>query len=131
MTAAAFVCLVLGVASLAASCVAWYFRLHTRPDKPATEGGRIRSGFAMWALLCVTSSTALYVAFLLLWAYTSHSFNGRAPSGAALIWVGLASAIYGLVGGLFARGIERVLIVASSGTAALLWLLAGAASAAV
>jgi hypothetical protein len=132
MTAVAFVCLVLGVAGLSACCVAWYERLHrSGSDETGHTGERIRSGLALSALLCATSSAALYVAFLLLWANSAHSFSGRQPLGAAAIWVGLASAIYALVGGLFAQGIQRLIIVASSGVAAFLWMLAGAASAAV
>src|SRR5271154_97062 len=57
---------------------------------------------------------AIYVAFLLAWAYSPHSINGRQPLGSAAIWVGLISAIYAIVGGLFARGAQRLLIVVSS-----------------
>ena len=99
-------------------------------DSASETDSRLRNGVALSALLCATFSAAIYVAFLLLWAY-SHSFSGRQPLGAVAIWVGLLFAVYAFAAGLFARGIARVLIVVGSAAAAFLWLLAGVASAAV
>jgi hypothetical protein len=125
--------LILAVAALASCCAAWYERVS--PDEAAEPNqvnrGRFRSSIALSALLCATSSAATYVAFLLAWVISPHSLNGRSPVGAAAIWVGLISSGYAIVGGLFARGIQRLLIVASSLATALLWSLAAAASVAV
>jgi hypothetical protein len=133
MTSAAIACLILAVSALASCCAAWYGRVSlSAPDGPnQTNRGRFRSSIALSALLFATSSAAIYVAFLLAWAYSSHSINGRQPLGAAAIWVGLISAVYAIVGGLFARGAQRLLIVVSSMAVAFLWILAGAASVAV
>ena len=132
MTPAALACLVVGVSALALCCVTWYSQLPLSKSDWGDDAdrGRLRSCLAVSALSCATSSAAIYVAFLLVWAYSSHSFNGRQPLGAAAIWVGLLSALYAIVGGLFARGVQRVLIVISSASAAFLWMLAVAASAA-
>jgi hypothetical protein len=129
---AAFGCLVLGTSALAMCCAAWYLRFFPSGSDQETNPnhGRFRCPLTVTALLCATSSAAIYVAFLLLWAY-SHSFNGRQPLGAAAIWVGVVSSVYAIVGGLFARGVQRLLIVASSLALTFLWMVAGAASAAV
>jgi len=133
MTSAAIECLILAVAAFASCCAAWYGRVSpSELEEPNQNNhGRFRSSLALSALLCVTSSAAIYVAFLLAWAYSPHSINGRQPLGSAAIWVGLISAIYAIVGGLFARGAQRLLIVVSSMAVAFLWILAGAASVAV
>jgi hypothetical protein len=134
MTMAAFGCLLLGVSSVALSCAAWYSRRSRKefsePNKSAS--GHVRDYLALSALMCATSSAAIYVGFLLLWAYSpSHPLNGRQPLGATVIWVGLISAFYAIAGGLFARGVQKILIIASSVAVAFLWILVGAASAAV
>ena len=132
MTAAALLCLTLGVSALALCCATWYSRLPFSELDWGSEvdGGRLRRCLAVSALSCATFSTATYLVFLLLWASSSHSFNGRQPLGAAAIWVGLLSALYAIVGGVFARGVQRLLIVVSSAFTAFLWGLAAAASAA-
>jgi len=53
------------------------------------------------------------------------------PVGAAAIWLRFLSAAYAIVGGLFASGAQRLLIVLSSVVVAFLWVLAVAASATV
>jgi hypothetical protein len=132
MTAVAFVCLILAASALAMCCVAWCKRFTSRGfgEPNQADRGKFRRIFAVAALLSATSSAAMYVAFVLLWAY-SRSFNGGQPLGAAAIWAGLISSVYAAVGGLFADGMERPLIVLSSSAVAFLWALAGAASAAV
>jgi hypothetical protein len=85
---------------------------------------------ALAALLCATSSAVICVAFLLLWAY-SYSFNGWQPLGAAAIWLGLISSVYAIVGSIFARGVQRLLVVTSFLVLTFLWMLAGAVSTAV
>jgi hypothetical protein len=134
MSAVAFKCLVVASSALAMCCTAWYSRFfQSGSDEPnRSDRGRFRRPLALAALLCATSSAAIYVGFLLLWAYSrSHSLNGRQPLGATVICIGLVSAFYAIVGGLFARGLQKFLIVASSVAVAFLWILAGAASAAV
>jgi hypothetical protein len=128
----AFGCLLFAASALSMCCAAWYLRFSPGGSDEQTNPnhGRFRRPLALAALLCATSSAAIYVAFLLLWAY-SQSFNGRQPLGAAAIWVGFISSVYAIVGGLFARGVERLLIIASSLALTFLWMLAGAASAAV
>lgn len=128
MTAAAFVCLTLGVSALALCCATWYGRVASSQLDGWNKATRSRNGFALSALLCATSSASTYVAFGFLWVYSSHSFNGRQPRGAVMIWVGLLTAVYAIVGGLFARGVQRLGIVVSSAMAACLWALAAAAS---
>jgi hypothetical protein len=132
MTAAAFGCLILALSALALCCAAWYRRSSLiESDEPNhTICVRFRRPLALATLLCATSSAAIYVAFLLLWAY-SHSFDGRQPLGAAAIWVGFISSVYAIVSGLYERGMQRLLIVVSSSALTFLWMLAGAASVAV
>jgi hypothetical protein len=132
MSAVAFGCLVLAASAFAMCCAAWYSRFSpSMPDKPnQSDRGRFRRSLGLAALLCATSSSAIYVAFLLLWAY-SHSFDGRQPLGAAAIWVGLIFSFCAVIGGLFAPGVQRLLIVASALELTFLWSLAGAAGAAV
>src|SRR5205807_556228 len=115
MSAVAFGCLVLAVSALAMCCAAWYSRFFPSGSEESNQSdrGRFRRPIALAALLCATSSAAIYVTFLLLWAY-SHSFDGRQPVGAASIWLGLISSLYAIVGGLFARGVQKLLIVTSS-----------------
>jgi len=129
----AIACLILAVSALGSCGAAWYGRVSfgEADETNQTKHGRLRSSLALSALLCATASAAVYVAFLLAWAYSSHSINGRQPLGTVAIWVGWISAVYAIVGGLFARGVQRVLIVVGSMAAAFLWMLAGAASAAV
>ncbi len=134
MTTAAFGCLLLGVSSFGLSCASWYIRRSRKEFSELNKSGsrHVRDYLALSALMCATSSAAIYVGFLLLWAYSPlHSLNGRQPLGATVIWVGLVSAFYAIAGGLFARGIQKLLIVASSVAVAFLWILAGAASAAI
>jgi hypothetical protein len=132
MSAAAWGCLGVAGSALAMCCAAWYSRLFpSGSDQPnQSDRGRFRRPLALAALLCATSSAVIYVAFLLLWAY-SHSFDGRQPLGAAAIWVGFISSVYAMVGGLCARGVQRLLVVPGSFALTALWILAGAASAAV
>lgn len=113
-------------------CAAWFIRLRKDASdlEREVDANGLRDHVAMSALVGSSSSAAMYIAFLLLWAYSS-SFNGRRPMGAAAIWVGLLSAAYAVVGGLFARAAQRPLIVASAGANVFLWMLASAASAAV
>jgi hypothetical protein len=133
MTPATSAYLILAVAALASCCAAWYERASPGEfDEPnQVNRGRIRSSIALSALLCATSSATIYVVLLLAWVISSHSLVSRSPVATAAIWVGLLSSGYAIVGGLFAYGIQRLLIVASSMATALLWLLDAAASAAV
>jgi uncharacterized membrane protein (DUF485 family) len=123
MSLVAFGCLLFAGLALAMCCAAWYRRFFPSGSDEQTNPnhGRFDAPFAQAALLCATSSAAIYVAFLLLWAY-SQSFNGRQPLGAAAIWLGVISSVYAIVGGLFARGVQRLLIVASSLALTFLWM---------
>lgn len=133
MTPVAYSCLIVALSALGLCCATWYSRSsHGMPDEPnQTDRGRLRNFLALTALICATSSAAIYVAFLSLWAISSHRLSGRQPLGAAVIWVGFVFAAYALIGGLFARGAQRLLIVVSSAVVGFLWILAGTASAAV
>lgn len=133
MTPVAYGCLIVAVSALGLCCATWYSRSsHSVFDETdQTDRERLRDSLTLTALICATSSAAIYVVFLLSWAISSHSLNGRQPLGAAAIWVGLGSAAYALVGGLFARRAQRLLIIVSSASVGFLWILAGAASAAV
>ena len=132
MSTVALGCLFLAASALAMCCAAWYHRFfRSRSDEHNQSGrGRFRRPLAFAALLCATFSAVIYVAFLLLWVH-SQSFNGRQPLGAAAIWLGLISSIYAIVGGIFARGAQKPLVITSSLVLTFLWMLAGAASAAV
>jgi hypothetical protein len=116
MTPVAYWCLVVALSALGLCCATWYSRFSRSVfDEPnQTDRGRLRNSLALAALLCASSSAAIYVAFLLSWAISSHALDGRQPLGAAAIWVGFVCAAYGVVGGLFARGAQRLIIVVSS-----------------
>jgi hypothetical protein len=133
MTPVAYWCLVVALSALGLCCATWYSRSSfSVSDEPnQTDHGRLRNSLALTALICATSSAAIYVAFLLSWAISSHAVSGRQPLGAAAIWVGFACAAYAVVGGLFACGVQRLIIVVSSVAVGFLWILAGAASVAV
>jgi hypothetical protein len=110
----------------------WFRGLSLRELDSATESkSGLRKCLTVSALSCATASATIYVTFLLLWAYSSHSFNGRRTSGALAIWIGLLCAIFAFFAGMAGRGIVRILIVGSSAVALFLWFLAGAASVAV
>ncbi len=132
MSAVAIACLMLGLSALALCSITWYRRFSfNESDSGSENNGGPRDCLALSALLSATSSAMIYVAFLLLWAYSSHSFNGRQPAGAVAIWVGLLSAVFGLIAAFALRGISRLLIMVSSAAVLFLWILAGAASVAV
>src|ERR1700687_3838648 len=116
MTAVSSACLILALAALALCSAAWYKRSspHTSDEPNQTDRRRFRNFLAHTALLCATFSASVYVAFLLSWVLSPHFLNGRQPIGAAAIWLGSISAVYAIVGGLFARGAQRLLIVLSS-----------------
>lgn len=132
MTPVSIGCLLLGLSALALCGIGWSrgLLLDTTDSGSKDESG-LRTCLALSALSCATASATIYVTFLLLWAYSHHSFNGRQTSGVFLIWVGLLCAGFAFIAGMAARGIVRVFIIVSSALALLLWLLAGAASVAV
>jgi hypothetical protein len=122
----------LGLSALGMCSFIWFRPLSLDELDSASESkSGLRKCLTVSALSCATASATIYVTFLLLWAYSSHSFNGRRTSGAMGIWIGLLCAIFALVAGMAGRGIVRILIVVSSAVALFLWLLAGAASVAV
>ena len=122
----------LGLSALGMCLFLWFRGVSLCvPDSASESKSGLRNCLTVSALCCATASATIYVTFLLLWAYSSHSFNGRRTSGALAIWSGLLCAIFALVAGIAGRGIARILIVVSSAVALFLWFLAGAASVAV
>jgi hypothetical protein len=132
MTPVSIGCLLLGLSALALCGLCWYRGLALgTADSASKDKSGLRNRLALSALSCATASATIYVTFLLLWAYSYHSFNGRQTSGAVAIWVGLFCAGFAFVAGIAARGIVRAFILVSAAVALFLWLLAGAASVAV
>lgn len=127
MTTSALGCLAVSTSALLLCVTSWLIRLRSTEIFART----FRNRAAYSALVCSTFSSAIYVTFLLSWVYSAHSINGRSQVGLLAFCLGFLTAIYAVVGGLFARGIHRVLVVVSASTVGYLWMLAGAASAAV
>ena len=132
MTPIAVGCLMLGLFALGMCSFIWFRPLSLHEVASASESkSGLRKCLTVSALSCATASATIYVTFLLLWAYSSHSFNGRRTSGALTLWIGLSCAMFSFVAGMAGRGIVRILILVSSAVALFLWFLAGAASVAV
>jgi hypothetical protein len=102
-----------------------------REMKGHTRSASFRSNIALSALLSTSVSSVGYLLFVGLWLLSRHTFNGRQPIGHQAIVAGLATAAMALIGGLFGRSLERWGIIFSALVSLFLWLLAGAASAAV
>jgi hypothetical protein len=131
MTGIADVCLLIDVSALAVSSGAWYMRLAPGEFRAAIDekSRQYRDCIALSGLLCVTFSSVVYLVTLLLWA--NHSFNSRGTTGTWVIIGGLITAVWAVLGGLFARALERPIILVGSAAMIVLWMLAGAAGAAV
>src|SRR5262252_1567531 len=90
MTPIAVGCLMLGLSALGMCSFMWFRPLSLHELDPASESrSGLRKCLTVSALSCATASAMIYVTFLLLWVYSSHSFNGRRTSGALTITIGL------------------------------------------
>jgi hypothetical protein len=131
---------VVNIAALAACSIAFCIRIGVFEFdyEDTTQSRDFIDYLQLSTLLCASASAIIYTFFLFSWVYSDHSFTGWQPLGDLSIQplgdlsikVGIVLAAYASLGGLFARGVERVLITSSSASVFFLWALAALASAA-